>query len=69
MGGNDYPVLCGGTFFTLLLLAKKQSPKARERLAGKENEFSEPNILIGLLKVCYPEYIGPNESEKDHSKQ
>ena len=64
----DHPVLCGGTFFTLLLQFKKQIPKARERIKGKSSKLTEPNMLIGLIKVCYPEYTEPTTNERKSFK-
>ena len=51
---NEYPRLCGGTFFTLLLQAIKQRTKARQRIAGERDGLSETDLLIGLILFAYP---------------
>ena len=43
-------VLCGGTFFTLLLRARKQ------RIAARRNAEGESD---GLLKVAFPNFVAP----------
>lgn len=57
---NVYPILCGGTFFTLLLEARKARTGKREQLRGKRDGLSEPETLIGLVRVMYPEYKEPS---------
>ena len=59
---NEYPRLCGGTFFTLLLQAIKQRTKARQRIAGERDGLSETDLLIGLIRVAYPEYRATADS-------
>ena len=59
MTGNAHPVLCGGTFFTLLLEARKPRTRKKEQLCGTRDCLSEPECLAGLLRVMYPEYIKP----------
>ena len=59
---NEYPRLCGGTFFTLLLQSIKQRTKARQRIAGERDGLSETDLLIGLIRVAYPEYKVTNDS-------
>ena len=59
---NEYPRLCGGTFFTLLLQAIKQRTKARQRIAGERDGLSETDLLIGLIRVAYPEYKVTNNA-------
>lgn len=56
---NDYPRLCGGTFFMLLLQAVKQRTKARQHIAGERDNLSETDVLIGLIRVIYPEFAKP----------
>jgi hypothetical protein len=51
--------LCGGTFFTLLLEARKQRTSQRSRYDGEQDGLSQPEILAGLGKVVYPEYTPP----------
>ena len=65
---NEYPRLCGGTFFTLLLQAIKQRTKARQRIAGERDGLSETDLLIGLIRVAYPEYkVTSNSSFKTNT--
>ena len=59
---SEYPRLCGGTFFTLLLQALKQRKKARQHIAGEHDNLSEVDVLLGLIRVAYPEYLKPEES-------
>lgn len=59
---NECPRLCGGTFFTLLLQSIKQRTKARQRIAGERDGLSETDLLIGLIRVAYPEYKAINDS-------
>lgn len=57
MSMNDYPRLCGGTFFTLVLQALRQRMKAREHYTGDSDGLSDPEVLVGLIKVINPDYI------------
>jgi hypothetical protein len=64
-GGNSmtsiiYPILCGGTFFTLLLEARKSRSGKKEQLYGSRDGLSEPEMLAGLIKVMYPEFKAPS---------
>jgi len=59
---SEYPRLCGGTFFTLLLQARKQRTKAREHRQGERDGLSDTDMLVGLLKVFYPDYTEPTPS-------
>lgn len=62
MANNDFPRLCGGTFFTLLLQTIKQRSKARDRYNGGSDGLSDTEILIGLIRVAQPGYIDPAAS-------
>lgn len=66
MANNTYPVLCGGTFFTLVLAAKREGTDKRSQYAGKLSELSQPELLAGLGRVVYPEYA-PSGSKKVRS--
>ena len=59
MTNNDYPRLCGGTFFILVLQALRQRMKAREHYKGESDGLKDPNVLIGLIKVINPDYQEP----------
>lgn len=52
----DYPRLCGGTFFTLVLQALRQRMKAREHYKGESDGLSDPEVLMGLIKVINPDF-------------
>lgn len=60
MTNGAYPVLCGGTFFTLILEARKARSGRKEQLYGKRDGLSESETLTGLVKVMYPEFIEPS---------
>jgi hypothetical protein len=57
---NTFPVLCGGTFFTLLLEARQARSGKKEPLYGSRDGLSEPDVLAGLVRVMYPEYKTPS---------
>ena len=59
MTNCEYPRLCGGTFFILVLQALKQRMKAREHYKGESDGLKDPNVLIGLIKVINPDYQEP----------
>lgn len=58
---NEYPRLCGGTFFTLVLQALRQRMKAREHYSGDSDGLSDPEVLVGLIKVINPDYTDPGK--------
>lgn len=64
MPNNDYPRLCGGLFFTLVLQDIKQRISAREHYKGESDGLSDPDILIGLITVIDPDYVRPTKSIK-----
>lgn len=59
MTNSDYPRLCGGTFFILVLQALRQRIKAREHYKGESDGLKDPNVLIGLIRVINPDYREP----------
>ena len=59
MSNKTYPVLCGGTFFTLILEARIPRTSKRSHYAGELDGLSQPETLAGLGKVVYPEYDPP----------
>ena len=61
MATNEYPRLCGGTFFTLVLQALRQRMKAREHYSGDSDGLSDPEVLVGLIKVINPDYTDPGK--------
>jgi hypothetical protein len=60
MTNNDYPRLCGGTFFILVLQALRQRMKAREHYKGESDGLKDSNVLVGLIKVINPDYQEPS---------
>lgn len=56
MTENDYPRLCGGTFFILVLQALRQRKRARAHVMEDRDGLSNPEVLMGLIKVFYPDY-------------
>lgn len=63
MARNNYPVLCGGTFFTLILEARGQRTSQRSRYEGEQDGLSQPETLAGLGKAVYPEYTPPSNKQ------
>lgn len=63
MTNNAYPVLCGGTFFALVLEARRQRTCKRSILAGELDGLSQPETLTGLGRVVYPEYAEPKNKD------
>ncbi len=60
---NEYPRLCGGTFFTLVLQALRQRMNAREHYDGDSDGLSDPEVLVGLIKVINPAYSDPGKEK------
>lgn len=58
---NDYPRLCGGTFFTLVLQALRQRMKVREHYKGDCDGLTDPEVLAGLIQVANPDYANPGK--------
>ena len=54
--------LCGGTFFTLLLQARKPRKGIRERYMSAKDGLSEPEMLIALARVVLPDFSAPIDS-------
>ena len=63
MDFNEYPRLCGGTFFTLILQALRQRMNAREHYSGDSDGLSDPEVLVGLLRVINPAYADPGKEK------
>lgn len=60
---SEYPRLCGGTFFTLVLQALKQRMDARAHYAGETDGLSDPEVMAGLMKVINPNYKNPSRDK------
>ncbi len=54
--------LCGGTFFTLLLQARKQRMGVREHYKGMSDGMADPMLLVGLAEITIPNYQMPTAS-------
>ena len=63
MSTNDFPCLCGGTFFTLVLQALRQRMSAREHYSGDSDGLSDAEVLVGLIKVIHPDYADPGKEK------
>lgn len=59
---KNYPRLCVGTFFTLLLQAAKQGLNERDGF-GKNTEFAEGDVFGALIQVAVPTYKKPADSD------
>lgn len=66
MKTSGYPRLCGGTFLTLILQALQPRMKAREHYDGESDGLTDPEVLMGLIKVVNPDYP---EHKKDQFKK
>lgn len=64
MTKNENQRLCGGTFFTLLLQARKPRMGVREHYKGASDGLSDTDTLIALIKVVVPDYMEPTPSMK-----
>jgi len=58
-----YPILCGGTVFTLVLEARRQRTSQRSRYEGEQDGLSQTETLAGLGRVVYPEYEPPKNRQ------
>jgi hypothetical protein len=54
-----HPVLCGGTFLTLILQSRKPTASRRQRTQEETDIFREPDVLFELIKIVQPDYIRP----------
>lgn len=61
MTTNTYPRLCGGTFFTLVLQALQQRIGARQHYDGYSDGLTDPEVLVGLIRVIHPAYRDPGK--------
>ncbi len=64
MTKNENQRLCGGTFFTLLLQARKPRKGVREHYRGESDGLSGPKMLVALIKVVNPDYSEPTSTTK-----
>ena len=54
--------LCGGTFFTLLLQARKQRMGVREHYKGMSDGMADSILLMALAEIAIPDYRVPDAS-------
>lgn len=52
----DFPRLCGGTVFILLLAARGQRTAKRDNANGKTDGLSQPELLIELVRIIKPSF-------------
>ena len=64
MTRNENQWICGGTFFTLLLQARKPRMEVREHHKGTSDGLSDTDTLIALIKIVVPDYMKPTPSIK-----
>lgn len=48
---NNVPYLCGGTLFSLILQARRQRTKARDKYKGGSDGLKDKEVMIGLVYV------------------
>ena len=54
---NKVPYLCGGIFFGLLLQARKNRTKARDKQKGGSDGLSDADVMKGLVYVVTGESV------------
>lgn len=57
MNNKKIPYLCGGTFFFLLVQAKKGRTNARERVKGIKNGLKDSDMMENLVQTFTNEHI------------
>jgi len=62
MSVSNTPILCGGTFFTLLLEAGKQGLYERRKW-GVSADFTESDVLEALIQIAVPTYKKPADNK------
>ena len=64
MAETRTPILCGGTFFTLVLRALQDHTSARNKILENSDGLSQPEVLLGLMLVEDPSHKIPNTKQK-----
>lgn len=59
MPNDEKYTLCGGTFLTLLLQARKQRTGARKNAMGESDGLSDSEVFAGLIRVLMPNFDIP----------
>ena len=52
-------VLCGGTFFSLMLEAVKDRTSKRRNAGGESDGLSQPELFVELVKIIKPMFTAP----------
>lgn len=60
MAEKRIPILCGGTFFTLVLRALQDHTSARNKILEDSDGLSNPEVLLGLMLVEDPHHAIPD---------
>ena len=61
MAKYENPRLCGGTFFVLVLQALRQRISARQHFKEEKDGLTDPEVLMGLIRVVNPDFIEPKK--------
>jgi hypothetical protein len=56
---DNVPYLCGGTFFVLILQARKAKSTARKKINSGSDGLADTDIMAGLLDIADPERMEP----------
>jgi hypothetical protein len=60
---DNFPRLCGGTFFTLLLEAVRQRSSKRDVYKTGGDGLSHPEVFRELVRIVNPDYIEPQKKD------
>ena len=70
MTKKNTPYLCGGTFFALLLQAKRFRRKARDKFQGGTDGLNDTDVMKGLIYVITGQAVDPyNDSFKKNTSE
>ncbi|NCC15727.1 MAG: hypothetical protein EOM28_05180 [Clostridia bacterium] len=70
MTNKNTPYLCGGTFFVLLLQAKRLRRKARDKYQGGTDGLNDTDVMKGLIYVVTGQAVDPyNDSFKKNTSE
>lgn len=70
MTEKNTPYLCGGTFFVLLLQAKRLRRKARDKYQGGTDGLNDTDVMKGLIYVVTGQAVDPyNDSFKKNTSE
>lgn len=60
MENNNFPRVCGGTFFTILNANKKRGLSQEEKAKGNKDDLSNYNMLDDLIGLVMPNHYRPD---------